>query len=95
MNVEQVTKRLTYKPGWTFRINGGNLIITAAVTHSTSLKPVTFDIRRLIPRVAQGNVEAYLSWIEDVIQEAEFHEMREFLRYDGRLIDDPHASEPA
>ena len=34
-------------------------------------------------------------WLIDVLQDIEYHELREWLRYDGQLVDDPHAESRA
>jgi hypothetical protein len=93
MNFSETISRLSYKPGWSFsyehRIRA-TLVIHATVQHSKTLDTVRFDIRRVIPGVASGSTKAFLSWWEDMLIEAEIHEIREFARYDGRLVDDPH-----
>lgn len=94
MDVNEVIAELSYKPGWKFRAVRGWLIITAEVIHSETFQPVTFEIQRIIPRIATKGEAAFLSWWEDILMEAEFHELREFARYQGELIDNPHASEP-
>jgi hypothetical protein len=94
-----VISEMKYKPGWHFDMgyHSGqrySLVINAEVLHSATLKPVTFVMRRLIPRVALADEGTFLSWAEDVIAEAEIHEVREFFRYKGELVDDPHKSVP-
>lgn len=93
MDVKEVVAGLDYKPGWEFRVEGDNLIIVAQVLHSLTHEPVKFRVRRIIPRVVRDNEQMFLSWWFDMLHEAEFHEMREFARYNGHLLDDPHASE--
>lgn len=97
-SLKKAIRKLTYKPGWNFgyreKLGRDVLVITAQVQHSITLELVTFDVRRIIPEVAKASVPAFLSWWEDILAEAELHEMREFARYDGKLIDDPHASTP-
>jgi hypothetical protein len=103
-NLENVIAGLSYKPGWSFsmiqvpdtRRNWRPVfIITATVRHAVTLEEVTFNIRRIVPRVALGSVGDFLHWWEDILAEAEFHELREFARYHGKLIDDPHEVNPA
>ena len=94
MDMDEIVSDLNYKPGWKFRQVRGWLYITAEVIHSETLKPVTFEIQRIIPRIAMRGEASFLSWWEDILMEAEFHELREFARYQGELIDNPHASEP-
>lgn len=94
VDVNEVIAELSYKPGWTFREERGWLHITAEVIHSETFQPVTFNIQRIIPRIAMVSHGDFLSWWEDILLEAEFHELREFARYKGELIDNPHISEP-
>lgn len=97
IDTEKIISKLSYKPGWDFtydRFCTGThaLVIHATVQHSQTLKTVTFQIRRIIPAVAVTTTEAFLSWVQDMLAEAEIHEMREFFRYNGELVDDPHKS---
>jgi hypothetical protein len=93
MDVHKVVADLDYKPGWEFRVEENNLIIIAQVLHSLTFEPVKFRVRRIIPRVVRDDEKMFLSWWFDMIHEAEFHELREFARYKGELLDDPHAAE--
>lgn len=98
-SLHETIKKLSYKPGWSFSqeyFNTGRsaLWITATVTNSR--KPdtqATFTMRRTIPEAVAKDLEAFLSWWKDMLWEAEYHELREFARYDGNLIDDPHKME--
>jgi hypothetical protein len=87
--------KISYKPGWQFWIDDGGrrprLVIKASVLHSRTLEPIAFEVRRLIPGIAQGNAAVFASWVKDVVEETEIHELREFFRYNGELADDPHA----
>jgi hypothetical protein len=90
---------LSYKPGWKFTLNyrstGRHSIwVTAKVQHSATLEWVTFDFERLIPRSVYDDLDSFLEWVEDITLEAEFHELREVLRYKGNLVNDPHDSKP-
>lgn len=103
IDLEEATEKLRYKPAWKFQagiaspgsLNYYTLTITAAVLHSETFEPVTFEIRRVIPRVALSRTAAFYSWVEDMIMEAEIHEIREFFRVDGKVWDNPHESKPA
>jgi hypothetical protein len=99
MNLWEVIKDLSYKPGWKYTLNyrstgRHSLWVTAKVQHSTTLEWVTFDFERLIPATVQNDLAGFLTWVEDITLEAEFHELREFLRYKGELVNDPHATTP-
>ncbi len=96
MQIWEWINDLSYKPGWKFTLNyrstGRHSIwVTAKVQHSTTLEWVTFDFERLIPRSVYDDLDGFLTWIEDITLEAEFHELREFLRFKGHLVNDPHA----
>lgn len=100
MNLSEVVKNLSYKPGWHFALSTvilpeeeTSLFITAEVLDSRTLKPVQFAIRRLIPDLARSDEATFLSWWKTILKEAEYHELREFARYKGELIDNPHATE--
>ena len=99
MNLWDVIADLSYKPGWKYTLNyrstGRHSIwVTAKVQHSTTLEWVTFDFERMIPGSVLGDLAGFLTWIEDITLEAEFHELREFLKYKGELVNNPHASKP-
>jgi hypothetical protein len=96
VKTQQVISDLSYKPGWTFDFEPGRffqpprLIITAEVLDSHDPeRTVRFTMKRVIPKIIKTE-EQFASWWEDIIIEAEIHEVREFLRYKGKLIDDPH-----
>lgn len=94
------TDGLKYKPGWEFSLNwdliGGFSVLTikAAVLHSETCEPVTFDIKRLVPPAERQDAGLFVQWVETLLAEAEIHEMREFLRFYGALVDSPHESTP-
>ena len=91
---------LSYKPGWKFTLNyrstgRHSMWVTAKVQHSTTLEWVTFDFERMIPKSVYDDLDGFLQWVEDITLEAEFHELREFLRFKGHLVNDPHDFKPA
>ena len=54
---------------------------------------ITVQGRYAIPRFFQGEREQFRIWLTHTLMALEEHEMREWLRYDGELVDDPHAPE--
>jgi len=92
---EKWISRITYKPGWEFFYVsnewGHQLQIHATVSHSVTLTPTRFIFSRIIPSLFCH--EAFLDWVKVILGEAELHELREFFRYDGELVDDPHKPE--
>lgn len=93
LDLGYIARDITYKPGWEFKVEIQHrrpiLIIKAYVQHSETLEWVTFDIKRLIPRSVSDEAQ-FIDWVEDMVDEAEHHETREFFRYKGTLVDNPH-----
>jgi hypothetical protein len=92
----QVISDLAYKPGWEFRpkfwpgAGDMTLEIIAQVQHSETLEPARFAMARIVPQCAKTHEAAFLGWWKTLLIEAEMHELREFARYQGDLIDNPH-----
>lgn len=100
--VSNLIRRVTYKPGWSFSVkyaatswDYGQLVITAQVRDSRgSQREITIQHQCIIPESMIELDEAYLlRWLQSCIMEVERHEMQEFLRLDGLLVDDPHRDE--
>jgi len=96
-----ILRRVSYKPSWEFlvaRVPGPGLVMQFAVVVSYTApdsrgkgEPVTVTGRYLVPERI-GSAEAFWDWLRDeVIADAERHETDEFLRLDGRIVNDPHA----
>jgi hypothetical protein len=88
-------ERLTYKPGWSIkaydgRWEGQHVVITTVV--DDAYKPgetQTLDVHSMLPPMADtDHLEQWLAWR---LGRLELHEMREFLRRDGKPIYNPHA----
>ena len=101
MDAEQVIKDIDYKPGWSFEYKPGvsvgsqeawpMLHITARVPNARGPGEIEFVVKRLIPDFVMADSAAMLlEWVKTQIQGAEFHEVDEFFKYKGRLVDDPH-----
>lgn len=92
--------RISYKPGWKFElrretflysVTSSMLIITATVKDSRNPEnTVEFVMQRMVPEYLTDQ-ELFLKWVKHTLMECEIHEMREFFRLDGELVDDPHA----
>jgi hypothetical protein len=90
-------ERISYKPGWSIkayqgRWEGLHLVINTCV--QDAFKPdtmVTLDVHSFIPypETAQ-ELERWLMWR---LARIEVHEMREWFKVDGKVIDSPHAPE--
>jgi hypothetical protein len=83
-----------YKEGWSFGFEPGDfpmLLLTANVPNSRGPGRIEFTVKRLIPSyVLWGSELVITHWVKAMIIEAEVHEVREFFRYKGELVDDPH-----
>lgn len=99
MNIPDLIAQLSYKPGWEFAYEPkesdhpahyDSMAVTAQVQHSQHPEcAVRFKMRRAIPE-AIDTTEQFLLWVKQVVVEAEYHEVCEFLRFGGELVADPH-----
>lgn len=93
MDYGERVRKIRYKPGWKFTYKmtdwGPTIDIHATVPHSVTLEPTTFLFTRLIPELPGEDL--FKAWVKTVLAEAELHELDEFFRYDGKLVNDPHA----
>lgn len=88
--------RMSYKPGWVFRCYQGrweglHVVITTVV--ADAYKPgetTTLDVHSALPPVE--TTEELERWIAWRLGRIESHEMREFLKRDGRTIYNPHGT---
>jgi hypothetical protein len=92
--LQEVVSRVTYKPGWTFEIyeghwEGPHIAIHTVLPDSTGEGKLTICVHSMIP--PQKNTESFLEWLAWRLARIEVHEMREFFKYEGRVIYDPHA----
>jgi hypothetical protein len=87
--------RVTYKPGWSLsayqgRFEGPHLVVHAEV--EDAYRPgslTTLDVHTFLPPIdTTDSLERVLAWR---LARLETHEMREWLKRDGRAIFDPHA----
>lgn len=96
--------RWTYKPGWRLAIvpAGGTPWASPLLTvdyiaddSRESLSGIRGQVkissRHEVPSLTVDDLELFGPWLADVLAEVERHEMREWLRRDGDLFDDPHA----
>lgn len=101
MDAEQVIKDISYKRGWSFTFKDGKSVgaqqawpmlhITAVVPNARGEGEIEFVIKRLIPDFVMNDSAAMLlEWVKTQIMGAEFHEIDEFFKYKGALVDDPH-----
>lgn len=93
--IQKHVARITYKPGWTFEVydghwEGQHLVIRTEVadTYNPGITTI-LDVHTKIPPLEdEDQLEKFLAWR---LGRLEMHEMREFLKRDGKIIFDPHA----
>lgn len=87
--------RITYKPGWKISCydgtwEGQHVVIQVVLPDAANPeKEVTLDIHSMLPPLR--DVAGLHFWLAWRLKRIEIHEMREFLRRDGKPIFDPHA----
>lgn len=93
--IEAELARVSYKPGWTFRVYQGrweglHLVIRTEVPDAYHEgENVVLDVHSFLPPLRDR--WALHSWLTWRLARIEVHEMREFYRVDGQCWDDPHA----
>lgn len=86
----------TYRPGWRLSVYedahlGPMLRIVASVPDGYHPEQVTdLGISSRIPPCARLGPRRFGEWLLWRLEETEIHECREFLRYRGELVSDPH-----
>lgn len=88
--------KVTYKPGWKFAIvdHGVNSFALAISFEQIDTynpdRTIKVGFHEPIYRGALVSIEAFQHWIITLIDKIERHEAREWFRYDGVMIFDPH-----
>lgn len=89
--------RVTYRPGWTFEIyqgafEGPHLHIYAEVADSNNPdKMIPLDIHSPIPLMVLNDIENFMGYLAWRLKIIETHEMREWLKWDNKVVFNPHA----
>jgi hypothetical protein len=97
MEFEAFLSRFTFWPGWEFepyfdKHLGLMVFIKATVPDAYNPgETVDLGIRSRVPPSAMRSKDALGEWLLWRLEEAFIHEVREGLRFDGELVDDPHA----
>ena len=88
--------RVTYKPGWSFEVyedpwEGPTVHIVARGLPNgyRPAEPLDLGVRSAIPPIP--DTDYFHEWMKWRLRRIETHELREFYRVDGALVDDPHA----
>lgn len=90
-----VLDRVTYKPGWLFKVydgryEGQHVVITTCVPDAYNVgETVTLDVHSMLPPMRDE--AAFLDWLLWRVSRIEIHECREFFRVDDAPHSDPHA----
>lgn len=99
--VQQQLARYTYRPGWTMRIDQGNLgdkysvVLTISFTTTDTYdhtRQIAVRSAHLVPPFVgdRRDEQAFARWLQTCLFDAEMHESREWLRRDGQIYDNPH-----
>lgn len=90
--LQQLLRRVKYRPGWEFSINeDGAVVVTAEVVDSYDHShTIPLVLRKFLPMHVRHDFEWERWLFEFVIMEVERHEAREFFEVDGVKIFDPH-----
>lgn len=93
--IQAVLGDITYRPGWTFTLQEGqpegpHLFIVGPVVNSYQPHD-TIDLGIRSPLPPFRTVDDLLLWLAWRLRRIEDHESREWFRYRGEVVDDPHA----
>lgn len=100
MKTEEIRReleRFTYKPGWTFQVGdhpreGQLLRIEGKMPDSYNEdEMIDLGISSWIPPLP-APVD-FWSWLHWRIKRIELHELAEFFKVDGKVLDDPHSDD--
>lgn len=92
--IAQHLDRITYKPGWRFAVydgrwEGQHLAITTVVPDAfTPGRSITLDVHCFLPPMR--DTDALEEWLMWRLGRVETHEMREFFKRDGKVVNSPH-----
>jgi len=100
VNVDELRAELaryTYKPGWRLTIaphTGFGAVLHVGYDAPDSRTPgetARIESRHVID---PWDAEHLAEFVAQALRQAEMHELAEWLRYDGVMVDDPHAERP-
>lgn len=88
--LRKLLRAFTYRPGWTFDVVAGDLIIRATVIDTDNLTKTTpLTYTRGLPLYVQDTFD-WTRWLLAQIMIVEDHEAREFFKIDGVKVFNPH-----
>lgn len=97
--IESIVDRIDYKPGWALvlRPDQRSLQISRVVPDSRDpgRDVKVGSVHPIPPVLTQGSLNplsviSVVTWVKTEIRRCELHELDEFFRLDGQLVDDPH-----
>lgn len=93
--IQEHLKRISYMPGWEITVydgrwEGQHVVIRTVVPDSYNPgSDVVLDVHSMLPPMR--DIDALEEWLAWRLCRLATHEVREFLRRDGKPIYDPHA----
>lgn len=96
--LQNALDRVTYRPGWEFKVyphkfEGHRLVILARHVEDSYQPGKFLDLGIRSPLPPMRDEEALYEWLAWRLGIIENHEMREWLKVDGKPHFDPHAEE--
>lgn len=84
----------SYKPGWAFKIydgafEGQHIQITTVVPDTYGNGDLTLDVHSNLPPIP--SLDYFKVWLQWRLAIIEVHESREFFKFGGEVVFDPHA----
>jgi hypothetical protein len=89
--------RYSYKPGWALTVGEHEgkpaLVVLAEVPDVLGRKErfILRGAKTITPAVERMSDQALDGWVDALLEAMETHERREWLRRDGKPVNDPHA----
>jgi hypothetical protein len=95
--INEFLKRVTYKPGWNFSVDvhpTGDFIFVINREAEDAYDPsktVTLHSTQIVPvESLYYSEETWFGTIKQLILDTEFHELDEWLKFDGQMCHNPH-----
>lgn len=94
--IQDILADYSYKPGWTFQAGehpreGHMVRIEASVPDSSGEADIVLGINSWLPPIPDS--EYLYEWVRWRLTRIELHELAEFLKIGGNVIDDPHRTD--
>jgi len=97
--VEEWIKRITYKPNFKLHCESnfnGAIQLNIVFKTPNSYNPkelVDINFSQTIDQRMISGFDYFVYWVREQIIRAEDHEMREYFKVDGKMVNDPHAND--